>query len=163
MKKILLFLLICISSGVVFANFDQVNNQSCGCGIYTFAVGWTPISPVKECYGTKGQNQSGTQTWSCHNNNDMNCHNPSCSYGSSCAAHQSGCSCTPYGGAFWVSYTDCRPRFTCLATPSVSLAHAHPVSPAELPPSYTLTQNYYYSIVTPAVDTANKCEYTCDM
>lgn len=162
MKHFLLLSTLLFVFSPIFANFDKVNNRICSCDTEDFTVGWTSIDGVKECTGTKGRNQSGFQTWSCSKNQNNGCNNPSCSFGSSCAQHKSSCDCTPYGAAFWISYSACRPRFTCLQSASVNLTNATPVSPNEMPSSYTLTQDYYSTIVLPYGDTGNKCEYVCD-
>ncbi|MCB9807032.1 hypothetical protein H6768_04050 [Candidatus Peribacteria bacterium] len=149
MKQITIFLLLIVFGffSQVFANFDKVNSSSCSCSPRTFWVDFTIINATTECNGTKAVNRSGSRTWSCHENS--NCSNPSCSYSSSCAAHQNSCSCSDSGSAYWQSYSMCRPRFACLNNPSVNITNAHPVTLNELPASYTLTQNYSYSLLLP--------------
>ncbi len=51
----------------------------------------------------------------------------------------------------------------CQSVATVSIANASPVTSLEIPSSLTLTQDYPLSVVERGVDTAQKCEYTCNV
>jgi len=63
-----------------------------------------------------------------------------------CSDHYHSTGCNYSGGWYHVATGACWPTYRCLPS-SINTANAHIISPAELAPSYTLTQNYSFTIV----------------